>query len=112
MSVKCLPFLSSSNVDQDLWHHIYGNELKLILSLLLVYNTCAVPGIILCMRPANEKRRYIVIFSLIGWVHTQNDPCNADELYLRKTSQLPQCKWSGPEGYGWIDLMNLLKWMT
>ena len=28
-------------------------------------------GIILCMRPANEKRYYIVT-SLIGWVHTQN----------------------------------------
>ena len=32
------------------------------------------PGIILCMRPAN-KRHYIVTSSLIGWVHTHNDPC-------------------------------------
>ena len=32
-------------------------------------------GIILCMRPANERRRYIVTSSLIGWAHTQNDPC-------------------------------------
>ena len=32
-------------------------------------------GIILCMRPANERRHYIVTSSLIGWVHTQNDPC-------------------------------------
>ena len=32
------------------------------------------PGIILCMRPANERRRYIVTSSLIGWAHTQNDP--------------------------------------
>ena len=31
--------------------------------------------IILCMRPANERWRYIVTLSLIGWVHTQNDPC-------------------------------------
>ena len=30
--------------------------------------------IILCMRPANEKWLYNVT-SLIGWVHTQNDPC-------------------------------------
>ena len=29
--------------------------------------------IILCVRPANE-RRYIVTSSLIGWAHTQNDP--------------------------------------
>ena len=32
-------------------------------------------GIILCMRPANERRRYIVKSPLIGWTHTQNDPC-------------------------------------
>ena len=32
-------------------------------------------GIILCMRPANEKRRYVVTSSLIDWAHTQNDPC-------------------------------------
>ena len=31
-------------------------------------------AIILCMRPANEGRRYIVASSLIGWAHTQNDP--------------------------------------
>ena len=31
-------------------------------------------GIILCMRPANERRRYSVTSSLIGWAHTQNDP--------------------------------------
>ena len=32
-------------------------------------------GIILCMCPANERRRYIVTSSPIGWAHTQNDPC-------------------------------------
>ena len=26
-------------------------------------------GIILCRRPANERRRYIVTSSLIGWAH-------------------------------------------
>ena len=31
-------------------------------------------GIILCMRPANERRRYIVTSSLIGWAPTYNDP--------------------------------------
>ena len=28
-------------------------------------------GIFLCMRPANERRRYYVTSSLIGWAHTQ-----------------------------------------
>ena len=31
-------------------------------------------GFILYMRPANERRRYIVTPSLIGSVHTQTDP--------------------------------------
>ena len=33
------------------------------------------PGIILCMHLANERWRYTVTPSLIGWVHAQNDPC-------------------------------------
>ena len=27
------------------------------------------------MRPANERQRYNVTLSLIGWAHRQNDPC-------------------------------------
>ena len=30
-------------------------------------------GIILCMHPANERRRYNVTSSLIVWEHAQND---------------------------------------
>ena len=39
----------------------------------------AYTGIILCisMCPASEKLRYTVTPSLIGWAHTQNDPCTA-----------------------------------
>ena len=33
------------------------------------------PGIVLSMRPANERRRCIATSSLIAWVHTQNVPC-------------------------------------
>ena len=32
-------------------------------------------GFILCMRPANERRRYIITSSLISLPHAQNDPC-------------------------------------
>ena len=31
--------------------------------------------IIWCMRPDNERRRYIITSSPIGWAHTQNNPC-------------------------------------
>ena len=39
---------------------------------------------ILWMHPANERRRYIVTSSLIGWVHSQDDPCNfhIKDIYL------------------------------
>ena len=33
---------------------------------------------LLCMRPANERRRYTITSSVIGWAHTQNDPCIFD----------------------------------
>ena len=32
------------------------------------------PGIILCIRPANERQRCNVTSSLIGWAYTQHDP--------------------------------------
>ena len=32
-------------------------------------------GIVLYMQPANERWRYNVTSSLIGWAHIQNDPC-------------------------------------
>ena len=38
------------------------------------------PGIILCMHPANERRRYNVTSSLTGWVHAQNDPWNCQPI--------------------------------
>ena len=33
-----------------------------------------IAGIVLWMRPANERRRYNVTSFLIGWAHQQNDP--------------------------------------
>ena len=33
------------------------------------------PEIISGMRPANERRRYSVTSSPIGWAHSQNEPC-------------------------------------
>ena len=38
-------------------------------------NVWIYPGIILGIGSANESRRYIVLSSLIGWAHTQNNPC-------------------------------------
>ena len=43
--------------------------------LLRVQSLFYVPGIFMWMCPANERWRYIVTSTLIGWAHTQNDPC-------------------------------------
>ena len=38
-----------------------------------VHHQLQYAGNMLCMHPANERRRYIVTSPLIGWVHAQND---------------------------------------
>ena len=62
-------------------------------------------GIILHMRPANERRRYVVTSSLIGWVHTQNDPCrfpiapqghHMSVMTLEITKNMPVCSSAYP----------------
>ena len=50
-----------------------------------------IPGIILCLGSANERWRYLITSSLIGWAHTQNDPWihmlmnNGDLFLLQQT---------------------------
>ena len=43
-----------------------------VITWLILSN---IPGIILCIHPANERWRYIVTSSPIGWAHIQNNPC-------------------------------------
>ena len=47
-------------------------------------------GIFLCMCPANERQRYNVTLSLIGWAHTQNYPCVTYLIVLHLTLEMPQ----------------------
>ena len=42
-----------------------------------------------CMRSVNERRRYNVISSLIGWAHTQSDPCTFPGLDVSKSNYFP-----------------------
>ena len=58
--------------------------------------------IILCMRPANGRRRYIVTLSLIGWAHTQNDPC----IYSMWMSAL----WSAGASYYKQEFSMFVSW--
>ena len=45
-------------------------------------------GIILYMWPANERRRYNVTSSLIGWPHVQSDPCRGWECMCQDSSPM------------------------
>ena len=74
-------------------------------------------GIIFCMRPANERRRYNVTSSLIGWAHMESiwssamgiifcmRPANERRRYNVTSSLIgwahiqtdPWCQWSNPK---------------
>ena len=47
----------------------------MIPTLIIPFSDITYSGIILLMCPANERRRYNVTSSLIGWANKQNDPC-------------------------------------
>ena len=57
--------------------------------LMYLSNPYAVPAMcvaanIMCVHPANERGRYIVTSTLIGWVRTKNDPwCGGDFWFLK-----------------------------
>ena len=58
--------------------NIHPNRSSLpLLWIIIIFQS--ITGIMLCMRPADRRRRYIVASSLIGWAHTQNDTCNRCE---------------------------------
>ena len=66
---------------EGMWMHHLGilQELrKLTITVEPLFDT----GIILYMHPANERRRYIVTSSVIGWALTQNDL-----LYMRPANE-------------------------
>ena len=64
------------------------------MSLIPMALSVAISGIIFGMGSANERRRYIVTSSLIGWAHTNNDPglsiCSGYWKQNRPHSQIPQ----------------------
>ena len=37
-------------------------------------------GLILGLRPANERRRYFVTTSPIGWAQAKNQPCSSSRM--------------------------------
>ena len=56
---------------------------SIITEQMLRLSSWALPGIILWMRPANERWGYNVTSSLIGWACSQNLPCTSCESALK-----------------------------
>ena len=54
---------------------LHKKDIQMHINLPTTYVIMLVAGVILCMHPANKRRRYYVMSSVIGWAHTQNDPC-------------------------------------
>ena len=52
------------------------NHILIAFSLAINDFECDQIGIILCVHSAEERQRYIVASSLVGWAHIQNDPCH------------------------------------
>ena len=53
---------------------IWYKGIKVVKLLSISSSTC-IAGLILGLRPANERHYYKVMHSLIGWVQTWNQPC-------------------------------------
>ena len=66
----------TGRIKNDQINNISHMKLLIILLLKSNYSRITMPsGIILYMRPTNAGRCYNVTLSLIGWVHSQNNPC-------------------------------------
>ena len=65
---ECSPRANVYNIMQN--EAIFCGKCNIFLLIVQV------EGSIFCVCPANERWRYIATSSLIGWAHTQNDPCN------------------------------------
>ena len=59
-------------------------------------------GIILYMRPANERQCFILMLCLIGWAHIQNDPC----ITLCLGNTLSAGTTFGPLFTKWTDVLR------
>ena len=70
--IACL-ILTHCKYDQA-WTEYMDFQSKISVAVLV--NT----GIILYVRPANDRQCYNVASSLIGWAYTQNDPCDYGQV--------------------------------
>ena len=77
---------------------------------LILNSRKEVPRIIFCVRPTNERRRYIVTSSLNGWAHTQNDHWSTHVELRGFLFQILRVHCIGAWQVAWWPLLELLCW--
>ena len=91
MTTKNLYYIISVQVD-------WWWDFKPFLWESWVYRDTLSSGIILYMRPANERGCYIVTSSLIAWAHIQNGPCIFVQNYV----------WPGTTGSSYDKAVSIM----
>ena len=92
---------------------IFSNKMYIARTILDVLNANyfnSFAEIIFYMHPANERRRYLVTSSFIGWAHTENDPCICGHCcwkFMQKTTSQETCAHSN--GTFWLLLCCVSK---
>ena len=71
------------------WQVIIGFGNGVALNKRQAVNVTNELPVILWMRPANERRRYIVLSYLIGWAHSQKDPAHHETKQARVWNNCP-----------------------
>ena len=86
----CTPLISYHNCWFCQWirSRIYFARLASVYNRKSIRHTS---GSTLCMRPSNERWRYTVTPSLIGWGHTQNDTWCTEQM--RWIMEMGQTSW-------------------
>ena len=101
--------ISSYRLDKSKWYW-YCEGVSTVMwdqmiqvQTLSQHCTCWLSGIILCMCPANERRRYNITSSLICWVHSPNGPWTVDNFPLN--SWRPSSIW---HYWTWSTLVEVM----
>ena len=69
----------NKSIQCNIGHNVYKQEAQMlsffINQFICIGNHAYIAGLILGLRPANDRHRYKVTVSLIGWDQTENQPC-------------------------------------
>ena len=98
---KCYFHYWGGRIICSVHHNTHSNKYFIRLrnaSKATLKNMSLYTGLILCLRPANERRRYFVTTSLTGWVQAENQPWYILQIpkllqHLVQARQNKSCSW-------------------